>query len=592
MKKDKSYKKLKKFINISVILGIIGTVYLIQSIIYFKQNFIFLFILGIIFIIIDYIYIYKFLLKNNIEKIKYTEIDLKTEYDIKVKKSINWIFIFFIQLIMFTFSSITLIFNSKIIEILELFNYRLLFYEIIIFMILKNILNLKFLFKLEKLDKKTKCNKEIINVVVFNIVYFIITTIIYFVFEKVFVLSPSSIFVSILSIITIIYNYTRINKIRYKKKKPNKIALVIIGSVITILLGYSYLSKDIWLVQPYINSISYLNDHNNKISYDEKTGIYTITKEKDDFKILQLTDIHLGGSALSYDKDLKALKTIYSLLERKKPDFVIVTGDLTFPVGYASFSLNNKTPVEQFAAFMRNTGIPWAFTYGNHDTESYATTDKSELNKLYKSLSYKTSRTLLYPYIQPNITGRNNQFIELRNSDNTLNQALFLIDSNAYTDDGFNKYDYIHDDQVDWYKENIEKLNKEENKTISSLIFFHMPLQEYETAYNLYQKGSNEVKYYFGSNDEKMIDKICDSEYPSKLFNVAAQLKSTKGMFCGHDHYNNMSLEYKGIRLTYGMSIDYLAMPGIARDTKQRGATLITAHKDSTIDIEQIPYKQ
>ena len=30
-------------------------------------------------------------------------------------------------------------------------------------------------------------------------------------------------------------------------------------------------------------------------------------------------------------------------------------------------------------------------------------------------------------------------------------------------------------------------------------------------------------------------------------------------------------------------------MPGIARDTKQRGATLITSHKDSSIDIKQIP---
>jgi hypothetical protein len=60
-------------------------------------------------------------------------------------------------------------------------------------------------------------------------------------------------------------------------------------------------------------------------------------------------------------------------------------------------------------------------------------------------------------------------------------------------------------------------------------------------------------------------------------------------MFCGHDHYNNTSIEYQGIRLTYGMSIDYLAMPGIARDTKQRGATLITTHKDSSFDIEQIP---
>ena len=50
-----------------------------------------------------------------------------------------------------------------------------------------------------------------------------------------------------------------------------------------------------------------------------------------------------------------------------------------------------------------------------------------------------------------------------------------------------------------------------------------------------------------------------------------------------------MSLEYSWIRLTYWMSIDYLVMPWIYRDTKQRGATLITTHKDSSIDIEQIP---
>ena len=54
-------------------------------------------------------------------------------------------------------------------------------------------------------------------------------------------------------------------------------------------------------------------------------------------------------------------------------------------------------------------------------------------------------------------------------------------------------------------------------------------------------------------------------------------------------HYINMSLEYQGIRLTYGMSIDYLVMPGIARDTRQRGGTLITLHPDSGYDIEQVP---
>ena len=50
-----------------------------------------------------------------------------------------------------------------------------------------------------------------------------------------------------------------------------------------------------------------------------------------------------------------------------------------------------------------------------------------------------------------------------------------------------------------------------------------------------------------------------------------------------------MSLEYKGIRLTYGRSIDYLAMPGIEDDTEQRGAELVTLHEDGTWELEQIP---
>ena len=338
----------------------------------------------------------------------------------------------------------------------------------------------------------------------------------------------------------------------------------------------------------------YIYKGENKITYNERNGVYTITSSNNDFRILQLTDIHLGGGVISYDKDKKALEAVFKLIDYTKPDLVVVTGDLTFPVGFSSFSFNNTAPVAQFAAFMRNTGVPWVFTYGNHDTESMAAGNKEDLNELYKSLSWKTSRNLLYPYVQPKVNGekimgRNNQLVEIRNSDGTLNQALFLIDSNAYVGKGFSKYDYIRDEQVEWYKNEILRLNEEEGKTISSLGFFHIPLKEYKTAYDLYMNNSKEVKYFFGSNDEKTDKKVSASEYPSSLFNVAKELGSTKGFFCGHDHYNNMSLEYKGIRLTYGMSIDYLVEPGIARDTKQRGGTLIISHKDSSIDIMQIP---
>ena len=349
-----------------------------------------------------------------------------------------------------------------------------------------------------------------------------------------------------------------------------------------------YLRRENWYTQPYINSVPVVSRENRPIEYDEESGVYTIIADGE-FKILHLTDIHLGGSLYSYRKDIKALQACYAEISCTRPDLVVVTGDLCFPLGIMSLSLNNSAPVYQFAAFMRNTGVPWAFTYGNHDTESLASMGREDLGAVYRSLSYKTSGNLLYPYTQPAVTGRNNQLIEVRNPDGSLCSALFLLDSNAYTGEGINVYDYIHDDQVDWYAGEVRRLQAEAGRNVNSLVFFHIPLQQYRTAYELFEAGSSEVTYYFGRNDEKLIDKVCCSDYPSRLFDEMLALGSTTGVFCGHDHYNNMSLGYQGIRLTYGMSIDYLAMPGIESDTAQRGAELITLQPDGSWDVEQIP---
>ena len=51
-------------------------------------------------------------------------------------------------------------------------------------------------------------------------------------------------------------------------------------------------------------------------------------------------------------------------------------------------------------------------------------------------------------------------------------------------------------------------------------------------------------------------------------------------MFVGHDHLNNLAVRYKGVDLVYSKSIDYIAYPGIANRTAQRGATLITLKGD------------
>lgn len=68
--------------------------------------------------------------------------------------------------------------------------------------------------------------------------------------------------------------------------------------------------------------------------------------------------------------------------------------------------------------------------------------------------------------------------------------------------------------------------------------------------------------------------------------------KAKQRFFCGHDHLNNMSLEYKGVRLTYGYSIDYLAYGGIDEKYTQRGCTVIALRPDGSFENKGENYYQ
>ena len=590
---QEKFKKERRHIYLAAFLIVAALYYLVNTILFFRVGFLFNLIALLVFSGLALLVVLR---HRRGEKATFSvdhHTDLENLFDRYTRRSAAWMLLLFLLCFIMVSDYLRLLVNnSKADELIESFSRSFAFITVTVFFFLKNLLIVKWLCANNDFEKEPRFRRSMRTAAILSLVYWAAGMALYYVFEKVLVLNISVFIIIGYLLFMLIYFFGYTKKFTYSgrgARLTTKIALITLLIVGLVGGGYLFLSRNIWLTQPYINSVPYIYEGNDTIEYDEKTGIFTITSDKDDFRILQLTDIHIGGSVLSYDKDLKALKACYALIEAAKPDLVVVTGDMAFPMGVMSFSFNNMVPVQQFAAFMRNTGVPWIFTYGNHDTENISFFNQEALNDLYQSLSWNTSKNLLYPYTQPEIWGRNNQLVEVRNSDGTLNQALFLIDSNAYTGDGLNKYDYIHDDQVNWYRSQIERLNAEEGHTISSLVFFHIPLQQYRTAYELYEAGSSEITYYFGSNDEKMINKICCSDFPSAIFDTAVELGSTKGFFCGHDHYNNMSLEYQGIRLTYGMSIDYLVMPGIARDTAQRGGTLIVSHYDGSVEIEQIP---
>lgn len=320
---------------------------------------------------------------------------------------------------------------------------------------------------------------------------------------------------------------------------------------------------------------------------DETTGVWTF-KTDEDFRIVQITDIHIGAGAFSIAKDGWALDAVYTMLARLEPDLVVVTGDIAYPIPFQAGTINNMREAKMFAALMNRLDVYWTFVFGNHDTEIYSYYDRDQIADFYMQ-----QPKCLFSKGPEGVDGVGNYAINIVGSDNAIRRSLIMLDSHAYVEGAIAfQYDKIHDNQIEWYRRTITEMNAynvaltgNADAVVPSLMFMHIPLTEYDDAWKAYRaagsKDTDEVKYLYGQAGEDG-EIVCHGEERSALFDVVLELGSTDGIFCGHDHLNTWALNYKGVQLTYGMSIDYLAYFGIADQVEQRGATTIDLKADGT----------
>ena len=87
----------------------------------------------------------------------------------------------------------------------------------------------------------------------------------------------------------------------------------------------------------------------------KEDGYYTFRTDGE-FKIMQLTDVHIGGGYWSAGKDRTTLKEVATMISEEKPDLVVVTGDLAYPVPFQAGTLNNKAAAKTFATLMAELG--------------------------------------------------------------------------------------------------------------------------------------------------------------------------------------------------------------------------------------------
>ena len=362
-------------------------------------------------------------------------------------------------------------------------------------------------------------------------------------------------------------------------------------------------------------------------------------------------------------RDEWAMTAVTAIIEEAKPDMIVVTGDSIFTLDSTSIFTGTNDNYEAFkkvSKFIDSFEIPWLFIFGNHDEEGslrhrISSSVKTDDKELEAYLNTKATKQVLGAYLKSSdikycmyeegpddITGVGNYIVNVLNRDGSVNNSLVMLDSGSYIyvydkEAGKlypdqRKYEYVHGDQLDWYEAAIKDISRIENRLVQSIIFQHIPFPTYQSVVDSFiealgekwedtinakwQYGNEltlnteigEITYHGGVAGEENHE-VCASfigTFHGKNFDGGHEferilsLGSTKYVFCGHDHRNTFSFTYQGVRLSYGMSIDYSANgivpPPIADnqtiydDVEQRGGTLITLNKDSSVQIAQIPF--
>ncbi len=377
-----------------------------------------------------------------------------------------------------------------------------------------------------------------------------------------------------------------------KEKKSSK------GIFKNILIGFAIAIAVIAAVTAIVNTVLYNLNMNRIEEYSavvnpdavkpvlDENGEYVFTTDRE-LKIVTMTDVHIGGGWMSYKKDRMAINAVAAMINGEKPDLVVVTGDIAYPVPFQSGTFNNKLSAKLFIALMERLEVPYTVTFGNHDTESYSYFSRKSIGKLYSDDSLNYS---LFSVGPEDVDGVGNHIIHVKNTKGDFVQELVFIDSHSYTDGDifgiFWKYDNVHQNQVDWYEQKI-KAAQAVTPEVKSLVFMHIPLVEFKNAYDEYLANNcndtADTKYVTGGIGEKDPYIYCGMN-EDNLFEKMLELGSTQGVFCGHDHLNNLVLNYKGINFSYNYSVDYLAYVGISKKGDQRGCAVLTVNPDGSYE--------
>lgn len=331
--------------------------------------------------------------------------------------------------------------------------------------------------------------------------------------------------------------------------------------------------------------------------------VYTMNFHEN-FNVLQLTDIHWSNNSSTTDSK-QYLEKLFNEVEKHikaaqgnnaKIDLVELTGD--------QFMLSNSYHVKTFLQFFEEQAVKRGFMYtaiwGNHDRHGL-------YNPNWLSDQHKKAEHCIYIEDDDNLYGRSNFVINLNQGANTKWQ-LFNLDSGASFSETaispFRDYDYIRQDQVDWYVAENQLAGN-----APAIAYYHIPQQDNLEAWNKIHKDGANLKHKFFK-----LEGFADNgneEYASNFISTAGA-HNLKAAFQGHAHNVDWTVLLDngvvlGLGVKTGVELYYahidpadndpalqegLESVGINEKFDLIGASLVTIKDETNFDLEHLYYNE
>ncbi len=303
------------------------------------------------------------------------------------------------------------------------------------------------------------------------------------------------------------------------------------------------------------------------------------------FTILQLADLQDTFVMFPIVKDF-----VRDIVPATDPDLIVLTGD-NISGGSCNTGIHAvdtmlvKLAISQYMSILEGYGIPVAVVFGNHDAETTVT--KEEQMAIYSTYDC---------YIGfdegSGIYGCGNYNVPIYSSTDSGKIAynLWMIDSNMY-DEVNGGYDYVHQDQIDWYVNTANELQAQNGGVpVPAMMFQHIIVPEIYEALMQVDAGTPGAierggKYYAldpaNTRAGVLHERPCPSNTNSGQYDAVVAQGDVKAMFFGHDHVNSFEISYKGV--------DIVNTPGVnfaSYGDEGRGARVITLDESDTSTYE------